>query len=199
MNIYLRKILLIPYRIYVKSTRIRLLFLSRKILKVGCNFQIGKDSVIVGGKYIQIGNGFSALARTRLETYVHIKGEPERPKLIIGNRVSIGYDCHIGAIGSITILDNVLIASRVYITDHSHGTTDLKELHIPPLERKLFYKGPVVIEENVWIGEGAVILPNVTVGKGSVVGANAVVTKSVPCFSVVAGIPAKVIRTNQNH
>lgn len=199
MNIYLRKTLSIPYRIYVKSTRIRFWFLSRKLFKVGRNFRIGKDSVIVGGEHIQIGDGFSAHARTRLETYTHVEGEPARPKLMIGNKVSIGYDCHIGAISSITISDNVLIASRVYITDHFHGATDFENLNIPPLERKLFCKGPVVIEEDVWIGEGAVILPNVTIGRGSVVGANAVVTKSVPRFSIVGGVPAKVIRTNQNH
>jgi acetyltransferase-like isoleucine patch superfamily enzyme len=84
----------------------------------------------------------------------------------------------------------------VFITDHYHGTTGADDLAIPPLERKLFFKGPVVIEENVWIGEGVAIMPDVTIGKGSVIGANAVVTKSVPPLSVVAGAPAKVIRTN---
>lgn len=57
-------------------------------------------------------------------------------------------------------------------------------------------KGPVIIEDNVWIGDKATILANVTIGKGAVVAANSVVTKDVPAYSVVAGIPAKVIKTN---
>ena len=55
-------------------------------------------------------------------------------------------------------------------------------------------KGPIVIEDEVWIGAGALILSGVTIGKGSVVGAGAVVTKNVPPYSVTAGNPAKVIK-----
>lgn len=56
---------------------------------------------------------------------------------------------------------------------------------------------PVVIEDDVWIGLRVTILPGVTIGKGSVIGASAVVTKSVPPYSVVAGNPAKIVKTRK--
>ncbi len=56
---------------------------------------------------------------------------------------------------------------------------------------------PVVIEDDVWIGSRVTILPGVTIGRGSVVGAAAVVTKDVPPYSVVAGNPAKVVKTRE--
>lgn len=56
---------------------------------------------------------------------------------------------------------------------------------------------PVVIEDDVWIGSRVIILPGVTIGKGSVIGASAVVSKSVPPYSVVAGNPAKIVKTRK--
>jgi acetyltransferase-like isoleucine patch superfamily enzyme len=55
-------------------------------------------------------------------------------------------------------------------------------------------KGPVIIEDNVLIGEGAAILPNVTIGKNAIIGANAVITKDVPPNAVVGGVPGRVLR-----
>jgi acetyltransferase-like isoleucine patch superfamily enzyme len=54
--------------------------------------------------------------------------------------------------------------------------------------------GPVIIEDEVWIGNGACILPNVTIGKHSIIGSNAVVTKDIPPYCVAAGVPAKIIK-----
>lgn len=58
-------------------------------------------------------------------------------------------------------------------------------------------KGPVIIGKNVWIGDKATILPGVTIGEGAVIAANSVVSKNVPPFSVVGGIPARIIKQNQ--
>jgi len=55
-------------------------------------------------------------------------------------------------------------------------------------------EGKIIIQDDAWIGAGAIILPNVTIGKGAVVGAGAVVTKDVPPYTVVAGVPAKEIK-----
>ncbi len=103
---------------------------------------------------------------------------------------------HIAAIDNITIKKNVLIASRVFISDHNHGSYDQEtdqSVFLPPAERPLSSK-PVIIEESVWIGENACVLPGVTIGKNSVIGAGAVVTKNVPPWSIAVGNPAKVIK-----
>ena len=89
---------------------------------------------------------------------------------------------------------DVLIGSSVFISDHDHGTVTFSDLSIAPTARPLI-SSPVVIEDNVWIGEKVVILKGVRVGRNSVVAAGAVVTKNVPPYSVVAGVPAKVVRS----
>ena len=114
----------------------------------------------------------------------------------IGENFQMNDYCHIAALENITIGNNVLIASKVYISDCLHGKYDGEEQsdpYISPQLRKLSSK-PVIIEDNVWIGDNVVILPGVTIGFGSIIAASAVVTKSVPEFSIAAGIPAKVIK-----
>jgi acetyltransferase-like isoleucine patch superfamily enzyme len=163
--------------------------------KVECNISLHYPLYLRGGKYISVGNNFYSDLRLRLEAWDEHLGYRFSPKIIIGNNVSINSDCHIGAINEIIIEDGVLIASKVYITDHYHGEITSQAINLIPSERKLFSKGAVKIEKNVWIGEGVVILPNVTIGENSIIGANSVVTKSVPKNSVVGGNPAKIIRT----
>ena len=65
---------------------------------------------------------------------------------------------------------------------------------MPANVRAMYSKGPIVIEDNVWIGEMVCILPNVKIGKGSIIGANAVVTKDIPAHALAGGNPAKVIK-----
>ena len=116
----------------------------------------------------------------------------------------IGKDCcfgeynHITSTNKIVIGDNLLTGRWVTITDNSHGDTDYETLQMPPLMRLVTSKGPVIIGNNVWIGDKATILPNVTIGDGAVIAANSVVTKDVPAYSVVAGNPAKVIKSANN-
>jgi acetyltransferase-like isoleucine patch superfamily enzyme len=145
--------------------------------------------------YISIGRNFSSLNNLRLEAIDDYAGVKFTPELVIGNDVSITADCHMGCINKIVIGNNVLIASKVFISDHSHGEVDKQIKNVPPAKRKLFSKGPVIIEDNVWIGEGVSILSGVTIGKNSIVGANAVVTKSLPANSIAGGIPAKVLKS----
>ncbi|MBV5326785.1 MAG: acyltransferase [Chlorobium sp.] len=108
----------------------------------------------------------------------------------IGDGTSIHNYFHCGAVQSVKIGKNVLIAGRVYITDHDH-IFDNKD--IAPINAG-WTVSPVVIGDEVWIGEGAVILKGVTIGKRAVIGANAVLTKNVPANAIVGGVPAKVIR-----
>lgn len=147
----------------------------------------------VGAEYMTIGCGFSTKPGLRMECIDEYSGQHFNPQLSIGKNVSFNFFCHVGCINSISIGDDVMIGSYVLITDHSHG--ELNRSDIPVAQRLLLSKGPVVIEDNVWIGEHACILPGVTIGRGSIVGANAVVTHDVPPFSLVVGVPAKVIKT----
>jgi len=168
--------------------------LARRFRRCGAQFRIQRPFVLRGERCISIGDNVNFYARIRLEAYVSHLGHDYRPTLIIGDNVSINYDCHIACINRVEIGNRVLLASRVFITDHAHGGTDTQSLVPPPSERALFTKGPVIIEEDVWIGEGACVLPNVRIGRGSIIGANAVVTKDIPPYSLVGGVPARVIR-----
>lgn len=85
----------------------------------------------------------------------------------------------------------------VTITDNSHGPTGTPDASIIPSQRPLATKGPVIIEDNIWIGDKATILPGVRIGRGSIIGANAVIVKSVPPHSLVGGNPAIVRRIMQ--
>ena len=182
---YLDKVINYLYSLY-KSNQF-----SRVEGKLSLNYPI----YLRGGKYITVGNNFYSDLRLRLEAWDEHLGYNFSPNITIGNNVSINSDCHIGAINEIIIEDGVLIASKVFITDHYHGLIDSEAINVSPSNRKLYSKGPVKIEKNVWIGEGVVVLPNVTIGENSIIGANSVVTKSIPKNSIVGGNPAKIIRT----
>ncbi len=163
--------------------------------KCGEGFYIGSPAYIIGAHYMTIGDNFESLARLRLEAYDYVNGIKYNPRIIIGNNVAINFDCHIGCINEVTIGNNVLIASKVYITDHFHGDTSLESLKVPPRERPILSKGPVIIGDNVWIGEGVTIMPNVKIGNNSVIGANAVVNRDFLPFSIIGGVPAKLIKS----
>lgn len=150
--------------------------------------------LINGAKYISIGSRVEILEGARIEALKFSDLDDNEPVISIGNRVSINPRVHIACVNSIRILDNVLIASNVFITDHGHGLPDFSDIETPPSLRKVVSKGGVEINENVWLGENVVVLPGVSIGRNSVIGANSVVSKSIPPYCVAAGCPAKIIR-----
>lgn len=108
----------------------------------------------------------------------------------IGNGVDIGDYVHITSTNYIKIGAGSLLGRFVTITDNAHGHSDRLSMDRMPLEREVVSKGPVVIGQNVWIGDKATILPGVTIGDGAIIGANSVVSKDVPAYSVAYGAPA---------
>lgn len=110
--------------------------------------------------------------------------------IFIGNEVFINKHCLLSAYEKIIIKDNVQIGFRSMLLTSNYT------LYFDPKrkQREKIFK-PIVIEEGVFICSSVVILPGVTVGYGSVVAAGSVVTKDVPPMTLVAGVPAKVIRT----
>ncbi len=148
--------------------------------------------IIRGKKWINFGNNLTTGRRCRIE----VNGTFKNKVLIFGENVNIGDDVRISAAEYITIGNNVLMGSKVLIIDNSHGTYSGDKQDSPdvaPNARGL-YTAPIVIGNNVWIGEGAVIQMGVEIGDGSIVGANSVVTNSVPPNTIVGGIPAHIIK-----
>lgn len=110
--------------------------------------------------------------------------------LSIGDNVSIGKDVIITTAGTVTIGNNVMIG---------HGSKIISANHvIPPGRGQMRFSGhenkPVVVENDVWIAAQVVILPGVRIGEGAVVCAGAVVTKDVPPFAIVGGVPSRILR-----
>ena len=111
-------------------------------------------------------------------------------KIEIGNNVSIHPMCYIDAAGGLSIGNDVSIAHAVTIMTSSHHF----DRHDIPIKDQTYDVEKTIIEDNVWIGAKATILCGRKIGTGSVVGAGAVATKDVPLRSVVAGVPARVIK-----
>lgn len=158
---------------------------SARILRLPCDVR--------GRKGIDFGRGLTTGYGCRLESFA----EDGDKTLFFGNDVQINDYVHISALRGVRIGNNVLIASKVFITDLAHGSyTGDGNDSLPDSvvkDRPLSAK-PVVIGDNVWIGELCSVLPGVTIGENSVIGANSVVTKPIPANCIAAGNPARVIK-----
>ena len=155
----------------------------------GWRSRLAQPDMLTNVQAISIGKKVQIRKGARIEAVGECNGIT--PKIKIGDGTAIQNYFHCGAAESVTIGKDVLISSRVYITDHDHDFTNPE---LPAVKSPDLITAPVVIEDGVWLGEGCVVLKGVTIGKRAVVGANAVVTKNVPPFTVVAGVPAKVIK-----
>ncbi|MFC4218787.1 sugar O-acetyltransferase [Flagellimonas marina] len=104
----------------------------------------------------------------------------------LGKNVFINHACTFLDLGGITIEDDVQIGPKVNLITENHP--------LDPLNRKSLDLSSILIKKNAWLGAACTILPGVTIGENSVVAAGAVVTKNVPDNTVVAGVPAKVVK-----
>ncbi len=175
---------------------LNIVFTKKKFGSCGEDLRISGSPFLTHPKYISIGKSFHAGNALKLETWpsYNNKGTGKMPEMVIGDNVSFMDNCQISCLDSVKIGDNVLFGDNVFVTDNLHGGTTKHELIIPPVERDLFSKGAVLIGNNVWIGRNACIMPGVTVGDGAVIGANSVVTHDVLAYTIVGGVPAKVIK-----
>ena len=142
--------------------------LSYKGVTIGDNFTLGEFSIIeCTGVFNDIGES-----------------------LKIGNNVGMNHHCFIGVRGRIVIGDNVIFGPGVKIFSENHNYNRLDV----PIKNQGVTKKKTIIGNDIWIGADVIILPGVNIGDGSVLAAGCIVTKDIPSFSVVAGIPAKIIK-----
>lgn len=191
---------LYPYTIHQKIKGCFSFFYRQWILNFisGADYtvSIGPGLDLRGGECMTIGAHTNIGRHCILNCWTHYGKQNQilHPRLIIGQNCNIGDETHITCANHIQIGDNLLTGRRCLITDNSHGGMTLEELAIAPIDRNVKSKGPIIIGNNVWIGERVCILPGVHVGDGAVIAANAVVTKDVPPYIVVGGVPAKIIK-----
>lgn len=109
----------------------------------------------------------------------------------IGDDSGLGINCRIN--GPVAIGKHVMMGPDVHIIArrHRHARTDV------PMAKQGYESAPVAIGDDVWIGARAIVLPGVKIGCGAIVGAGAVVTKDVPEYAVVGGVPARVLRSRK--
>lgn len=132
------------------------------------NIRIGDDVIIKTGAHLCPCNGGA--------------------RIYIGARTTIGFYTYIYSSFRITVGSDCMIAPFVYIVDSNHGVKRRELMNLQPCEAKA-----ITIGNDVWIGAHAVILPGVTIGDGAIVGSGAVVSKNVPNYAIVGGVPATII------
>lgn len=133
------------------------------------------------GKNVRIG-------RNGLYTYGNI---------VLGNNINLGQDCYlIAALAPIIIGDDVMFGPRVsvFTGDHRYDITSKPMINVTNEEKLPENDKPVIFKGDNWVGTGAIILKGVTVGKGAIISAGAVVVRDVPPYSIVGGVPAKVLK-----
>lgn len=162
----------------------------RSIAKVGEQLRIERIPYIRGPGRVVIGD------RVYLSGKINIgfsSKDAEVPELQIGNDTFIGHGCCFNVTRRVSIGSQVLLAGGVRIQDSDGHPLDAEKRHVgcPVAPQDV---ASVNIEDGAWIGQQCIILKGVTIGRNSVVGAGSVVTKDIPPDTLVAGVPARVIR-----
>lgn len=176
--------------------RLKSIFLGFALNAPGLHLDAG--SRIIGTRCVSFGRGVFVGRNLWLEAVTSYRSQRFDPKITIGDYVCFSDSVHISAITSIAIGSHTLFGSKIYVSDHNHGIYS-GELQSrpdePPAYRSLGGGGPVVIGENVWIGDNCIILGPANIGDGAIIGANSVVRGSVAAKTMVSGAPAKPIKT----
>ena len=172
-------------------------YISRRFAKLGKgSFFMYRPHHLLGEQSISIGENDIFEPGLQLTAW---EKDSHKILITIGNNCLFRRNAHITAVESISIGDNLLTGTNVFITDNSHGTTDINQLMNSPHDRAVISQGAVKIGNNVWLGNNVCIMPGITIGNGAIIGANSVVTHDVPPLSVAAGCPARIIKQYSDH
>jgi lipopolysaccharide O-acetyltransferase len=171
------------------SVRNRLIARTLRVKKI----KIGPRAYLRGLSSVDMGEDCQAGAGLWLEAVTQYNDQTFSPRITIGDHARISNFVHIAATNRVEIGDNVLMGSKVVITDHNHGQYSNGHCspHIAPSLRPLDHDRRVVIGRNVWLGDGVVVTPGATIGDGCVIGANSVVVGDIAPFTIAAGVPAR--------
>jgi lipopolysaccharide O-acetyltransferase len=146
---------------------------------------------------MRIGTGFRAGRGLWMEAVTHYGPQTLSPSLRIGHRFSASDAVHIACAFDVSIGNDVLVGSKVHITDHNHGRYEgedgISSPLDPPASRPL-HGAPVRIGNRVFLADGVVVLPGSDIGDGAIVGANSVVRGRLLPNTIYAGTPARPIR-----
>lgn len=147
-------------------------------------------------EFVKIGHRVKIGEQMRIECYPDYLGVRLKPELIIDDDTNIGPNFTALVADSIVIRQGCLFAGNVTLVSENHGTNPQSS---DCYQREPLQTGPIMVGKGCWLGQNVTILPNTIIGERCIVAANAVVKGEIPPFSIVAGIPARVIRTfNQN-
>lgn len=171
--------------------------LRGKFKKFGKSWIESPVGVVKNPQYISIGDSVCIEPNVCMEAadYYAVSDQRVTPDLEIGDGTHIRTGATFYCSNSIKIGKNVLVGRNAMFSDLSHRYDDLQQ---PIKTQPITSSGWIIVEDDCFIGHGAMILPNVRIGKHSVVGAGAVVRTDVPPYSVVAGNPAAIIRQYDN-
>ena len=146
------------------------------------------------GSGVRIDRPWTVQIGTRcvLEPMVWLNVVADDACVLVGEHTFVGRGTEVGVLERVRIGAHVLIGPGVFITDHGHNLEAGR-----PIGSQGCSSEPVDVDDDVWLGAHAVILPGVHIGSGAVVGAGAVVTRDVAPSTIVAGVPARVIRERE--
>jgi acetyltransferase-like isoleucine patch superfamily enzyme len=145
----------------------------------GVKFEIGRNATVSIGRWAWVGH--------------HCKIRAHEGEVKIGAKSVLGQECTISAFQHVSIGRECIVADRVMLIDFDHGVVEVER----PIREQGIYKRDVNVGHNVWIGYGACLLRGVNVGHNSVIGTSSVVTCDFDANSVIAGVPARLIRKRE--
>lgn len=155
----------------------------------GADLVFGVCPRLINTKAMRLGRSVHFGAMARLECYGGLASDGQ-PRLLIGDATSFGDYCHIGVANRVVIGRRVLGASHILILDHNHGTPKMdiaNENVSDPKTRELMSRGEVIIDDDVWIGEGVIILAGSYIGVGAIIAAHTIVRGKIPAKSIYCG------------
>jgi acetyltransferase-like isoleucine patch superfamily enzyme len=154
------------------------------------NLKIHLPRLIVNPKRIFLGDNVSLGQGCYLLAFTDHLGEKYDPIIRIGNNVTATANLQISALQGVSIEEDVMFASNIFVGDHQHGY----ETANIPYKYQLCRVRPITIKKGCWIGQNVIVMPGITIGEYSIIGANSVVTGDIPARSIAFGSPARVMK-----